>query len=45
MCDPQLGALDIAIIMPLKDHSENAMLQMGSHGHDYKTVIDTCGFG
>lgn len=36
MHDPQLGALDIAIIMPLTDHSKNAMLQMGSRGHDYK---------
>lgn len=33
---PQLGALDIAIIMSLKDHPESAMLRMGSHGHDYK---------
>lgn len=36
MHDPQLGALDSAIIMPLKGHSKNVMLQMGSHGHDYK---------
>ena len=39
MCASQLQVLGITIIMPLKDDSKNAMLQVSLHSCDHKQKI------